>query len=243
MPESEWYASWFDTGYYHLLYQQRDFEEAKNFVHNLMHHLKLEERSQVCDLACGNGRHSEVLASLGYDVTGLDLSSNNIAHARKRGIPHAEFYEHDMRKLFRSSYFDLVLNLFTSFGYFDSDEEHLDTLKAIFQSLKPQGHFVLDYLNSQKLETSLIPESSYEISGVQFEVSRAMVNGFIQKSIHIFEENKSIRFQEKVRAFSLSDLQKMMEQCGFRVIEVFGDYALAPYEEMNSDRLIIHATK
>ena len=78
-----WYSSWFDTPYYHLLYKNRDEQEAKAFIDLLCQYLNLPAGSLALDLACGKGRHAKVMAENGLNVTGLDLSPGSIAEARK----------------------------------------------------------------------------------------------------------------------------------------------------------------
>lgn len=259
MPENKWYESWFDTGYYHLLYDQRDEEEAKAFIQKLVRHIQPRPHDLICDLACGNGRHARVIAAMGYNVVGLDLSQNSISMAREAAhdtngsILHGEesknapekgemeFYVHDMRKPFRVRYFDWIFNLFTSFGYFETDQEHLTVLKNASRALKPTGGLILDFLNANKTVENLVPRSSYQKEGIHFEVERMVENGFIKKQIHIFENDKSIRFTEKVRAYTLTDFEKMMNQVGLRIEEVFGSYNLDTFDPQQSERLIIKA--
>ena len=128
-PQSEnWFASWFDTDYYHILYKDRNDDEAQQFMDNLTHYLNLPEEAKILDLACGKGRHSIYLNSLGFDVTGADLSENSIAEASKFSNKNLRFKEHDMRISFEEKY-DAIFNLFTSFGYFENDADNLKTQK------------------------------------------------------------------------------------------------------------------
>ena len=116
---AEWYKSWFDTEYYNLLYQHRDNSEARIFIENLVKQIPHMESSKVLDLACGEGRHSNVLHDLGFEVTGIDISPNRIKAATSLTSDKLDFFIHDMQDVFRINYFDIVVNLFTSFGYFD----------------------------------------------------------------------------------------------------------------------------
>jgi len=144
---STWYSSWFDTPYYHILYKDRNDAEAQVFMDNLTHYLNLPEEAKILDLACGKGRHSIYLNQLGYDVTGTDLSENSIAEASKSSNEKLHFKVHDMRLPFEEKY-DAVFNLFTSFGYFDNDEDNFKTLSAIKESLTEYGFAVIDFLNA-----------------------------------------------------------------------------------------------
>ena len=77
------YNTWFNSSYYHILYKNRDYKEAKEFVKTILKHLKLEKQSSILDAACGKGRHSIEMERLGYKVLGIDLSNNSINEAKK----------------------------------------------------------------------------------------------------------------------------------------------------------------
>ena len=160
-----WYASWFDTPYYHILYKDRNYREAQIFMDNLTHYLNLPEKAKVLDLACGKGRHSIYLNQLGYDVIGADLSENSIAEANKNANETLHFVVHDKREPFDQK-FDAIFNLFTSFGYFEKEEDDIKTLMAIKESLSEYGFAVIDFMNAQQVIDSL---------GVQFD-ARTPVN-------------------------------------------------------------------
>ena len=156
-PKSEnWFASWFDTPYYHILYKERNYREAQIFMDNLTHYLNLPEKAKVLDLACGKGRHSIYLNQLGYEVVGADLSENSIAEANKNQNKTLHFQVHDMRETFEDK-FDAIFNLFTSFGYFENDEDNLTTLKAMKESLTEHGFAVIDFMNVNQVIGNLVP--------------------------------------------------------------------------------------
>jgi len=90
-----WYSSWFDTPYYHILYKERNYREAQIFMDNLTHYLNLPEKAKVLDLACGKGRHSIYLNQLGFNVLGADLSENSIAEASKNSNETLNFIFHE----------------------------------------------------------------------------------------------------------------------------------------------------
>ncbi|MFM9005057.1 MAG: class I SAM-dependent methyltransferase, partial [Flavobacteriales bacterium] len=117
MSQKEWFASWFDSPYYHLLYQHRDDNEAKQFIGHLIEVLHLPQGAKVLDLACGKGRHSITLAQMGYNVTGADLAANSIASAEQSSaaLPFNDlrFLVHDMRQPIPGATFKAVFNLFT----------------------------------------------------------------------------------------------------------------------------------
>ena len=156
MSEQAWYKDWFNSPFYHKLYFERDDKEAEAFISRLIDHLKPATGSYMLDVACGRGRHSRILAGKGFRVTGIDISFDSIAFAKKNENENLEFYQHDMRLPFRVNYFDHAFNFFTSFGYFKTRREHDDAIRTIANGLKPNGIFVIDYLNVHYSEDHLV---------------------------------------------------------------------------------------
>src|SRR5699024_3406489 len=140
-----WYASWFDTPFYHILYQDRDEKEAAFLIKNLLNHLKLQPPAKILDLACGKGRHSRYLNMLGYDVIGVDLSEQSIAYAKQYENNLLHFEVHNKLNPYPKQ-FDAVFNLFTSFGYFENPDDNLKVIQNIKTSLKPNGYGVIDFM-------------------------------------------------------------------------------------------------
>ncbi len=240
---NKWFEDWFDSPYYHLLYKNRDYSEAESFIDNLVSFLKPEYGSRFLDLGCGKGRHSIYLNKKGFDVTGIDLSENSIAAAKKFENERQNFYVHDMRKLFRTNYFDCVVNLFTSFGYFDNKRDDNATINAVYQSLKPDGYFVIDFFNAQKVINCLVAEETKIIEGVEFHITKKVENNFIVKQIQFNDKGKNYDFEERVKALTFSDFEKYFSANRLKIVHLFGNYQLEKFDEVNSDRLIIISKK
>ena len=236
--QSSWFASWFDTPYYHILYKDRNYREAQLFMDNLTHYLNLPEQAKVLDLACGKGRHSIYLNQLGFNVLGVDLSENSIEIANKNANETLHFQIHDMRVPFEEKY-DAVFNLFTSFGYFDNDEDNLKTLIAIKESLSDYGFAVIDFMNVPFVLDNLIAEETKTIDEIEFHIKRYLKDGFIIKEIDFEDKSEKFHFEEKVRALTLDDFTKMMEEAGIYLLDTFGDYKLKKYHKNSSERLIM----
>lgn len=221
-----WYSSWFDTPYYHLLYKNRDEQEARSFINLLCDYLNLPKKSLALDLACGRGRHAKVMAENGLHVTGLDLSSSSIAEARKMASNSLHFFEHDMREVWKPAYFDLTFNLFTSFGYFDDPKEDQQVLEAIRTGLKPGGLFVFDYLHTDFVAETHVPSEEKQVEDIQFSISRHITNEWIIKQISFEDAGNYYRFFEKVRNYSPEQLTALLHKSGFEILRTFGNYAL-----------------
>ena len=236
--KNNWYASWFDTPYYHILYKERDETEAAYFMNRLMQFLKLTKGSEILDLACGKGRHAQYLNTLGYDVTGVDLSSESIAFAKQFENETLRFKEHDMCLPFPKK-FDAVVNLFTSFGYFEKEEDNLRTIKAIKEEIKPNGFGVIDFLNVEYVKQHIVPSEIKVVDGISFHINRKIEDGYIIKDIKFSHNNNDFSFEERVKAITLEDFQTYFDQAGITLKHCFGDYHLQPYSKNTSERLIL----
>lgn len=239
----KWYNKWFGTRYYDLLYNKRDDNEAKIFLDNLITQLHPFTNQSFLDFACGKGRHSVYLNSLGFDVTGIDLSTESIAHCKQFENEHLQFYEHDMRRLFRTNCFDFVLNLFTSFGYFEQTHHNQLAINTAAAALKPGGIFVIDFFNAEKIVKQLIPFHKTRIENLDFEISKKMENGYVIKTIKVTDDNLEKYFYERVQALTYKDFETYLIHAGMNIIHLFGDYNLNGFDAVNSDRLIIIAKK
>lgn len=242
-PRKEWFSEWFDSPYYHILYKNRDRREAEYFLRNLLQKLELNKDLKLIDLACGKGRHSIFLNSLGYDVTGVDLSPKSIAGAKKAENTRLRFEVQDLRNLPYTSGFDVALNLFTSFGYFDSDDTNRRVISQVHKILKPGGLFVIDFMNVHVVLQNLVPHEVKTVEGITFEISKRLEDGKIIKRIGFSDRDKHYRFNEEVQALSEDDFRDMLVSGGFELQSLFGNYRLEPFDKHSSDRLILVARK
>jgi SAM-dependent methyltransferase len=245
VSSAEWFKEWFNTVYYHQLYFNRDEAEATSFINRLLGHVKCPAGSLLIDVACGRGRHAKILAAGQYDVTGIDLSAENISFAKKFETEKLHFYQHDMRLPFWINYFDYAFNFFTSFGYFRTEREHNNAVRTISNSLKPGGILVMDYLNVHYAEDHLVHKSEKDIDGVNYYLTKWYDETHFYKKIIVEDDalKAPLEFTEKVAKFSLGDFNDMFAFHHLQVQEVFGDYALGSYDVKKSPRLIMIAKK
>lgn len=241
--KKDWFTAWFDSPYYHTLYKSRDEEEAQNTLDNLLRALDLPEGAQILDLACGKGRHSRYLASKGFDVTGLDISDASITFARQFEHERLAFFQHDMRVPFRFNYFDAVMNMFTSFGYFETDRDHLLALSNIQTGLKPGGLFLLDYFNTTWVRQHLVDSDIKTVDGIEFHLKRNIRDGYVFKTVEFETSGQQFRFQEKVRMFTLTDFKALFVDSGLTLRDIYGGYDLSHFDAATSTRLILIAQK
>ncbi len=245
---SEWYKKWFSDKLYLEIYNKRNFEEAAIFVNLLQRELKIPTYYKVLDICCGAGRHSIELARRGFDVTGFDLSEFLITEAKKQfnKIPEKnlklKFLIKDMRNFNFRKKFDIAVNVFSSFGYFDNDKENFRVFYNSNKSLKSNGWFVFDFINSDFLFKNLVSVSADIINGKKIVQKRRIENGFVIKDIYINSDKKP-SYSEILRLYSHDDITDAMDINGFKVIKMFGDYYGNKFVKSKSSRLIIFAKK
>jgi len=236
--EKEWFEHWFDTPFYHILYDYRNDDEARYFMGNLVDYLKLSKGDKILDLPCGKGRHALFLYEQGFKTTGADLSVNSIEHARQFEKQDLSFNIHDMRDPLKGSY-DAIFNLFTSFGYFNQETTNIKVLKNFKNGLLPGGHIVVDFLNLEKVVQQLIPEQRITKQGIDFVIRKRVSENFIIKEIEVNQNQEVHHYMEKVQALDLDKMKYFAKEAGLEIQEIFGDYGLNAFDNDNSDRLIL----
>lgn len=239
----KWFEEWFDSPYYHILYQDRNNKEAELFIDKLVDFLHPEKKATFLDLACGKGRHAVYLNKKGFSTIGIDLSPESIAFASRFENDSLQFYVQDMRKPLRINYFSHILNLFTSFGYFDLERDDMAVMHAVYKMLKPGGLFIIDFMNVHKVVSSLILQETKVRDGITFRISKQIENNFIIKQIRFSDNGKDFSYQERVKALELKDFERYLSDANLKIVNLFGNYQLAPYDETMSERLIIIACK
>lgn len=239
-------AAWYEESFgedYLRVYNYRDEQGAAHEVHEMISWLKLESGTKVLDLCCGMGRHSLSLAEKGYEVTGMDLSDVLLDEAKQAdGSENVNWVQGDMRELpFADEEFGAVVNLFTSFGYFKEDAEHVRVLKEIRRVLRPGGRFIIDFMNPPHVKRHLKPYSEREEDGLKIEERRTIEDGFVKKHITIIpqsEDGGEVReYDERVKLYTLETFTKMLEEAGLELDEVRGSYDEKRYEK-DSPRMI-----
>lgn len=238
-----WFADWFNTPYYHILYKDRDFAEAENFITNLTQELQLPVHSKIIDLACGKGRHSVFLNKLGFDVLGVDLSEESIDFAQKSlSNEHLKFKIHDMRnELFpevSSEKVDAVFNLFTSFGYFDDEDDDRKVFSSVRNVLKKDSIFILDFLNEKFIKNTLVASTIVTKGGIDFTIKKRIENNYIIKDIIFEDQGKKFHYFEKVKLSTLEQIEALANSCGFEALNIWGDYSLDLFDREISPRCI-----
>ncbi|MEN2434249.1 class I SAM-dependent methyltransferase [Weeksellaceae bacterium A-14] len=235
----DWFETWFDTPYYHILYKNHDYSEAEAFITKLTAVLQLPEGARIIDLACGKGRHSVFLNKLGYDVLGLDLSRNSIEYDEQFENPKLKFAVHDIRNEIIGERADAVFNLFTSFGYFKTEGEDQAVFDSVAGALKKDGFFVLDYLNQQYVRNTLTDRQEVQRDGITFHIHKRIEDNYVIKEINFDDEEGEFHsYFERVKLHTPEKILKYAERAGFERIRIWGDYQLDDFDEDTSPRCI-----
>jgi len=237
--KKKWFENWFDSMYYHLLYQNRNDEEANLFIENLIKFLNPKKKSLFLDVACGTGRHSIKLNKKGFRVEGFDLSKKSLKKAKIHEKENLTFYIKDMRKLKVKNKYDIILNLFTSFGYFDNDKDNFLVSENMYNALKRKGYIIIDFFNTEKIIKQKKSKETKKIKNILFEIEKSHDSKFIYKKIKIIDKNKQYTFNEKVRLINKEKFVNYYKDFNVNLKAVFGDYSLNTYDPKVSDRLIL----
>lgn len=238
-----WFEDWFNSPYYHLLYKDRNHNEAELFIRNILSYLSPIESSKMLDVACGKGRHSLFISKQGYITDGFDLSENSINEAKKHENCNLKFYLNDIRTPLNKNHYHFAFNLFTSFGYFINEEDNQKAIDAISESLVKNGILVIDFMNINYTLQNLTLSEVKQIEGITFKITKEIENDFIVKHIEFDDKNNHFHFTERVKLLHLNDFNTYLTQANLKIETTFGDYSLNPFNEETSERLIIIAKK
>ena len=241
-PNMAWYENWFDTKYYHSLYQHRDESEAERLVQKISEEFPSNKFNKLCDAACGKGRHAKSFSEKGYDVEAFDLSANSIAEAKQMESDKLRFFEHDITQHFGNEKYDIITNLFTSFGYFDIELFDLKALYAIYDALNNDGVFIQDYLNANLVQADDRWQKK-EIDGYRFTTKKVIEDNKVKKKIEVKDGDQKFEFQEQVSLFRLQDFEQMYKTTEFELLHVYGDYNFNSFVPDESPRLIMVSKK
>lgn len=245
-----WYKDWFNSDLYELVYACRDESDAEKLVDLIERAVEPASAARILDVGTGRGRHARILARRGYEVTGLDLSPIAIKTAKKRAEEEdvrIEFRVGDMRKPVAHRAFDGVVNLFTSFGYFDSEAEHQAAISSMATALKPGGWLVQDFLNARYVRKNLVEEdcrTDHECTITQSRcIQEDALGPRVEKRITIQDaDGQESTFLESVRLLTRNDFKRFYSRAGLTLTTSFGDYDGAAWSE-ESPRLILVARR
>ena len=227
---TEWFESWFDEDYA-LLYAHRDAEEARVAVNRALKVAPELAEGPVLDLACGAGRHLEILRRANPLAFGMDLSRPLLGLAPGGLKPW--LVRADMRHLpLRDGSLKGICLWFTPFGYF-SDAENRALMARLGTLLEPKGVLVMDYLNADLVTRTLVPEDTVERGGVRAQSRRSLEGSRLVKRMVLthLDTGETRDVMESIRLYHPTDLQELAVRAGLRLRRVMGTYAGEAFTE------------
>lgn len=246
---SNWYDDdnfWKETA--QVMFGAQAWEAAPQQVADILGRTGLEPPIRVLDLPCGPGRHALEFARLGCQVTGVDRAALYLDEARRRAQEAGldiELVQADMREFSRHESYDLAVNLFTSFGYFEDQADDVKVLTNFYTSLRPGGVLVMEMMGKENLARIFRSRDWRELEDgtlvlEEREVTRNWT--WIQNRWILVKGGKRCDFSLAHRLYSAAELEHLLALVGFDLIDFFGDLAGAPYHH-SAQRLVAIARK
>jgi SAM-dependent methyltransferase len=231
-PPAEWWRTWFGSGYL-ALYDAFLSERTPVEMDQLESLLHLRPPLRVLDLPCGQGRHSIELARRGYDVTGVDLSEAMLAVARERATAASvtvRFLAGDMRQPLPGEHFDLVLNLYTSFGYFADEADDARVAAAAAAMLVPGGRFVLEVINGERLMANFQEREWFTVGDATVLERRTLDRRTRQMTVErtVNQNGEEDTNVHVIRLYGRPEIRAVLASAGFEAIEFLGDWDGSP---------------
>jgi SAM-dependent methyltransferase len=239
--KKNWYDHWFNSPEYLEVYKHRNETDAEKHINFITSAIDLKPSAKILDLACGAGRHSVLLARKGYVVTAVDLSDvllNEAIRIASMEQLKINFVKSDIRYLQIDDSFDLIINLFTSFGYFQTDDENFVLFQKAYQLLKQGGYFIFDFFNKHHLLKNLKPLTEENGNGKKTVQKRFVREGRIEKIIEILSSEGKKVYNESVKLYSPTELKNKLIEIGFEIINIYGDFECNKFDLDNSERFI-----
>jgi ubiquinone/menaquinone biosynthesis C-methylase UbiE len=230
-----------------ILFRKARWEQTPEEVENIISLLGVKQGKKILDLCCGVGRHSIEFARRGFKITGVDATTEYLKQARRKARKarvKIEFIKDDMRRFYRENTFDAVVNLFTSFGYFENQKDDYRVVQNIYTSLKKGGVFLIEIMGKEVLARIFQKRDWYEINGlIVLEERETDKNWEYIKSRWILIKGKNKKeFTITLRLYSAVELSALLRKTGFKKIDVYGDLAGTPYDHI-AKRLVVVAQK
>jgi SAM-dependent methyltransferase len=209
--------------------------------------LKLQPGTSICDLCCGLGRHSLELGRLGYRVTGVDRTGLYIEQAKKKADEQGlniRFVQEDMRTFCEPNAFDAVINVFTSFGYFEDAADDKQVLENVYTSLKDSGKFLIDIMGKEVLARIFQEKRWREEDGVIILEEAKLTEDWssVDSRWIIIRNGRRDECRFTLRLYSAAQLSELLKSCGFGRVEVYGDLSGSAYDQ-TAKRLVEVAHK
>jgi ubiquinone/menaquinone biosynthesis C-methylase UbiE len=240
-----WWDGYFDDAFVEIY---RDFltpQRTENEIEGLREMVPIDPDAAVLDLACGWGRHSVALARSGLRVTGLDFSDTLLARARKRAQAAGvapELVKGDMREIPWSERFDLVVSMYSSLGYFLSDEDDLKVLRGVHRALKPGGVLVMETMHRDHIMGGYAERDWWSTdSGATVWVEREFdaVEGISREWTRWSKAGKSGEKYHEMQLRTATEWDRLLREAGLIPQDWYGDWGLAPFTHKSEELIVV----
>jgi len=245
-------TDWYDIDEFwdvmsHKLFAEKNPAETKKEIEQMISLTGISPNSKILDLCCGQGRHSLELAKRSFKVTGVDRTEKYLEKAKSKASEKnlsIEFIKDDMRNFKRANYFNAIIIMYTSFGYFEDHNENTKVLRNSFSSLRKKGLLLIDVVGKEILQRKFTESESFELDGITYIEERNVIDNWsrIENRWIMLKDNLQKEFKLSHWVYSENELKKMLSNAGFSSVKIFGDLAGGQYDE-NAERLIAIALK
>ena len=248
MNNIPWYQSFFGEDYLRIYTPFLPAEKTARDVSNILNLLNLSPGSSLLDLCCGHGRHTIPLAQRGYTMTGQDLSEPFLRRAQAEAEAQAtkiRWTQGDMRTIPFTDEFDAVINIFTSFGYLENEEEDLTVLQQVHKALKPGGLFLLETVYQPRVIRSFSPYGIIHYDDGLIVLEERQIDLIRSRNevrvTMLHPDGRRTQFKQSVRIYTLPELTRMLAIAGLQVQAFYGELDGCPLT-MDS-RLVVLSQK
>jgi SAM-dependent methyltransferase len=230
-----------------VLFRADRWQSAPEEVAKVLRLLEARKGEAILDLACGPGRHALELARRGFRVTAVDRTADYLEEAERRAQAEnlsVEFVQEDMRTFCRPGAFHRVINLFTSFGYFEDAADDERVLQNVYRSLKPRGTLAMHLMAKEVLARIFRKRTWQEIDGHVVLEEGSVKDGWrwIETRWIVLTKGEVHEFALSHRLYSAAELAELLLRCGFAAASPYGNFDGDPYDE-TADRLVVVARK
>lgn len=249
MTDTPWYKTLFGEDYLRIYEPILTPERTQREVEGIVNLLSLPQGSSILDLCCGHGRHAIPLAQRGYMVTGQDLSEVFLHEAGKEAVANGvqvDWVRSDMRNIPFENEFHAVINIFTAFGYLETQDEDQQVLKQISKALKPNGLFLLETLHREAFIRHFLPhmiehrpEGLIALEERDFDLLTSRAN---VKITMIYPDGERKEYGHAARVYTLTELAQMLSTAGLHVKAYYGAWDKSMLT-IDSFRLILLSQK
>lgn len=230
-----------------VLFNDKRLSNAREEVDKIVKLLGLEGGARILDLPCGVGRHCLEFSRRDFDVTGVDRTKSYIERARSQAEVHklnAVFVQGDMREYCVPEGFDVILNLFGSFGYFEDPDDDRKVVANMYASLRAGGQFLIETAGKEILARDFQSRDWSEAGGVLLLSERKVSHDWGRIDSHwiAIKGTHRVEHHVSVRLYSAVELSSLLVDCGFYKVQVYGSLDGIDYNQ-DAQRLVVVGVK